>query len=57
MGRFVKRIAKGCLMADDEAYLRKLVRKTPKENDNEAFKTGKISVIVTNNKKKRKDQP
>ena len=53
-GEVCDRIAKGCLMADDEAYLRKLVRKTPKENDNEAFKTGKISVIVTNNKKREK---
>ena len=38
----------------DENYLKQLIRKSPSENDNEAFKTGKTSIIVTTNNKREK---
>ena len=53
-GEVCDRIGKGCLLPEDEEYLKKLVRKCPNENDNESFKTGKISIIVTTNKKREK---
>ena len=51
-GEVCDRIGKGCLNKEDDTYLRSLIRKTPTEDDNEAFKTGKVSIIVTTNKKR-----
>ena len=53
-GEVCDRVGKGCLLPEDETFLQKLVRKTPRENDNESFKTGAVSIIVTTNKKRER---
>ena len=51
-GEVCDRVGKGFITKDDETYIRSLIRKTPTEDDNEAFKSGKVSIIVTTNKKR-----
>lgn len=46
------RVGRGKITKDDEDYLHSRVLSTDAENCNEAFKTGKISIIVTTNKKR-----
>ena len=53
-GEVCDRVGKGCLLPEDESFLQKLVRKTPRENYNESFKTGAVSIIVTTNKKRER---
>ena len=53
-GEVCDRIGRGEFTDDDETYLKGLVRKNPNENDNEMYKEGKISVIVTTNYKREK---
>ena len=53
-GEVCDRIGQGNILPEDETYLKQLIRKSPRENDNEAFKSGQISVIVTTNKKREK---
>ena len=53
-GEVCDRIAQGCISNEDENYLKQLIRKSPSENDNEAFKSGKTSIIVTTNNKREK---
>ena len=53
-GNVCDRIAVGKLTNDDEVYLKNLVRKSPNENNNELFKTGQMSIIVTTNKKRER---
>ena len=46
------RVGRGQITEEDEEYLKSRIRKTENEMDNENFKTGKISIIVTTNKKR-----
>ena len=46
------RLAVGEMTEEDENFLRSRIMDTPDENSNESFKNGKISIIVTTNKKK-----
>ena len=46
------RVGKGKITDKDEEYLRSRVKKTESENDNNNFKKGNLSIIVTTNKKK-----
>ena len=46
------RIGRGTITAEDEAFLQSRIQSTESENNNENFKTGKISIIVTTNKKR-----
>ena len=46
------RVGRGKITDEDEKYLRSRVQKTNSEGDNENFKTGTLSIIVTTNKKK-----
>ena len=46
------RVARGTLTEKDEIYLRSRVKSTASENDNNMFKSGKLSIIVTTNKKR-----
>ena len=52
-GEVCDRIARGNLEEKQMDYLQKLVRPCPSTNENENFKTGKTSIIVTTNKKER----
>ena len=45
-------IGRGTLSKQDEIYLESRVQSTPLEDDNEKFKSGAISIIVTTNKKR-----
>ena len=45
-------IERGQITLEDEKYLQNLVRTSPNEDDNEMFKDGKMSIIVTTNLKK-----
>ena len=46
------RVGRGRISKEDEAFLRSRVQDTELESDNENYKTGKLSIIVTTNKKK-----
>ena len=46
------RVGRGNLTKEDEKYLQSCVRPTDSENYNEAFKDGKLLIIVTTNRKK-----
>ena len=46
------RVGRGEITKEDEEYLSSRITKTDNEMDNEKFKTGKISIIVTTNKKR-----
>ena len=46
------RVGKGDITEEDEAYLQSRVQPTILENDNDNFKNGKISIIVTTNKRR-----
>ena len=46
------RVGRGKITDEDEKYLRSRVQKTHSEDDNENFKMGTLSIIVTTNKKK-----
>ena len=46
------RVSCNKLTEEDETYLKSRVKDTDEENNNENFKTGKISIIVTTNKKR-----
>ena len=50
------RVARGNIDAEDKKYLRSRIQPTDSENCNENFKNGKLSIIVTINKKKESDQ-
>ena len=45
------RVARGEITEDDQKYLKARIQLTESENLNENFKNGKISIIVTVNKK------
>ena len=47
------RVGNGTYDENDLKYLRNCVRNTDSENHNENFKTGKVSLIVTTNKKRQ----
>ena len=51
-GEVCDRIGTDTITDEDEVYLRNLVRENPNENNNEKFKEGKISIIVTTNYKR-----
>ena len=46
------RVGKGILLTQDETYLKSRVQATPLEEDNDNFKNGNISIIVTTNKRR-----
>ena len=46
------RVARGEITQADEDFLKSRVKDTPNEQDNEKFKLGKLSIIVTTNKKR-----
>ena len=46
------RVARGTITEEDELYLKSRVQTTDSEEDNDKFKYGKLSVIVTTNKKR-----
>ena len=46
------RVARGKITEEDIGYLSSRIINTDSENDNESYKKGKLSVIVTTNKKK-----
>ena len=51
-GEVCDRIGRGTITDADEEYLRSLIRNCPNEDNNELFKEGKISIIVTTNFKR-----
>ena len=51
-GNICDRVGKGILLLQDETYLKSRVQSTPLEEENENFKNGKISIIVTTNKRR-----
>ena len=53
-GEVCDRIAVGKITEEDEVYMKNLVRKSPNENNNDLFKTGQMSIIVTTNKKRER---
>merc|ERR1712081_108664 len=53
-GETCDRIARDEITDDDVEFLQTLVRKCPNEEDNECFKNGDISIIVTTNDKREK---
>ena len=46
------RVGRGKITDDDESFLKSRVKKTESEDNNENFKSGKLSIIVTTNKKR-----
>ena len=46
------RVGRGKITEEDEIYLRSRIKTTESENCNQKFKEGKISIIVTTNKKR-----
>ena len=46
------RVARGTVTEKDEIYLRSRIKTTPSENDNDMFKFGRLSIIVTTNPKR-----
>ena len=46
------RIGRGTITAEDELFLQSRIQSTVSENSNENFKSGKISIIVTTNRKR-----
>ena len=48
------RVGNGTFNKNDEEYLKSRVQNTESENDNKKFKAGKISIIVTTNKRRQK---
>ena len=46
------RVGRGKIVDQDEKFLKSRIRDSQSEKSNESFKTGKISIIVTTNKKK-----
>ena len=46
------RVGRGNQTEEDENYLRSRIKSTVSENENEAFKTGMLSIIVTTNPKR-----
>ena len=46
------RVGKAEITPDDEAYLNSRIQPCPAEYDNENFKNGSLSIIVSTNKKK-----
>ena len=53
-GEVCDRIALGNISEEDELYLKNLVRKSPNQNNNDLFKSGEMSIIVTTNKRREK---
>ena len=53
-GDVCDRISTGTITAEDETYLKNLVRKSPNENNNELYKTGQMSIIVATNERREK---
>ena len=53
-GEVCDRVGKGSLLPKDEKFICSLIRKTPRENDNESFKSGAVSIIVKTNKKRER---
>ena len=51
-GEVCDRVGKGCILPEDEIYLKNLIRPSPKEEVNDSFKYGNVSIIVTTNKKR-----
>ena len=46
------RVGRGKITDDDESFFKSRVKKTESEDNNENFKSGKLSIIVTTNKKR-----
>ena len=46
------RVGRGEIIEEDERFLQSRVKSTTSEDDNENFKNGSLSIIVTTNKKK-----
>ena len=46
------RVGRAKITKEDEEFLRSRIQETEIENDNESFKTCKISIVVTTNLKK-----
>ena len=46
------RVGKDIITDEDEKYLRSRIQNTASEYDNEKFKLGKLSIVVTTNKKR-----
>ena len=46
------RVGKNVILDEDISFLKSRILSTPSENDNENFKNGHISIIVTTNKKR-----
>ena len=46
------RVARKTINEEDVNFLNSRIKPCPNENDNEAFKTGKLSIIVTTNMKR-----
>ena len=43
-------VARGCINSDVENFLKSRVKTTESENDNESYRSGRLSIIVTTNK-------
>ena len=46
------KVARGEITEEVETYLKSRVKSTESEKDNESFKSGRLSIIVTTNKQK-----
>ena len=46
------RVARGTITEEDEKYLKSRIQNTESELSNENFKSGKLSIIVTTNRKR-----
>ena len=53
-GEVCDRIARNEITEKDEEFLKSLVRNSPNEENNEMFKNGEISILVTTNDKREK---
>ena len=51
------RVGRGRINTENEKYLKSRVTHTETEGDNDNFKIGQISIIVTTNKKRISQQP
>ena len=47
------RVGRNRITAEDEIFLKSRIKESPNEKDNESFKTGKLSIIVTTNRKRQ----
>ena len=46
------RVGRNRITEDDEKFFRSRIKSCPNENSNEHYKSGKLSIIVTTNRKK-----